>query len=144
MSNFTPTKCYDLSKYNVVFNTDGITIEEISSGKRADVRTFSDGFEIMVHNGDICFGSITFDDSFSNTVDLNIPSAGVLFDKGPARVIGTTDVADPINTPAHIYAINSCPIQMKTDDAGILTIKCPCDTRGAKCSNKCYGFGSWN
>lgn len=143
MSNFTPTKCYDLTKYNVVFNNNGITIEEISSGKRVDVRTFSDGFEVMVHSGDFCFGSITFDDSFDQTLDLNIQGSGVIFDKGPARVIGTTDVADPV-TPAHKYVINSCPVQMKMDDAGILTFKCPCDTQGKNCSHNCYSFGSWN
>ena len=142
MSNFSPTKCYDLSKYDVVFDNDGITIIEIG-GKKVDVRLFADGFDVMVHSGDFCFGSITFDDSFSKTLDLNLPSAGVVFGKGPARVIGTTDVADPI-VAAHIYAIDSCPVQMKSNDAGILTFQCPCDKQGTACTNACYSFGPWN
>lgn len=139
MAQFTPSKCYALSNYDVLFDKKGIIIQEINQGKVVDTRKFSDGFDIMVVGGDICFGSISFNQYFTHTLDLNPTDAGVSFDKSNKRVIGSTHDGDP-GIKAHIYQNDTCPVRLKTDANDILEFKCPCDTTDTPCTNKCYSF----
>ncbi len=141
MSNFSPTKCYDLTKCKVEFDKTGIRI--LDSGKLVDSRSYKDGFDIMVHDGDFCFGEITFGDHFMNTVDLKDPKACIQFQAATMRIIGADTCGDP-GIAAHLYKINTCPVRIAEDAHGLIAIKCPCDKGGANCSNQCYEFAPWN
>ncbi|MFT5054182.1 MAG: hypothetical protein ACI97X_001206 [Oceanospirillaceae bacterium] len=142
MSNFTPTKCYNLTKYDITFDKIGISIIDSSTKKVVETQSFAKGFDIMVHDGDFCFGDITFDKSFTNTVDLTNPKAGVLFQESTERIIGSSESGDP-GIAAHLYYINLCPVRLQTDRNNTLNIKCPCDKDSGPCSNKCYKFDTW-
>ena len=142
MSNFTPTKCYILADVQITFDKKGIIIKD-NSGTTLETRKFYDGFEIMIHNGDFCFGEITFRRSFDKTIDLDDAASGVIFDEPNERVIGADVAGDP-GIAAHLYSINLCPIRLKSDDGDILTFTCPCDGEEDPCSNRCYEFDTWN
>ena len=142
MSNFTPTKCYTLADVQISFDKDGIIIKD-NSGNTLETRRFKDGFEIMIHQGDFCFGEITFRKSFDRSIDLNDPASGVIFDEPKERIIGADVTGDP-GIAAHLYTINLCPVRLRADNSGKLTFTCPCDQDRDPCSNKCYAYSPWN
>jgi hypothetical protein len=136
MGQFKPTACYSLSTHSIVCNQDGIEVILISTGTKVDGKLFADVFGVKVLNGDFCFGTISFTDSFKVTISVAKPNGGVHFDNdGPNPAITGSDELNNPGITKHIYNIDECPIEFsKSGDS--LAIKCPCKTK--PCTNKCY------
>mgnify|MGYP000029420694 CR=1 FL=1 len=133
---FTPSTCYALSTHDVTFTSTNIIIKLTSTGLKVLDQAYGTGVAFMCQNGDLCVGTLTANKTFKNQIDFKNPKAYIKLEEkaGANYIIGSNQEDD---NGIYKYNNNLCPVRL-SENGGVVTIDCPCESDSGKCTHKCY------
>lgn len=100
MIEFTPSSCYSLDDYTVVFTSDAMEIRNRTTMGLIVSLNYSDGVAIKANGDDLCIGTGKFKQANVARFDLNAANFGLelVIHDNACYVFGSATVGDPYTT----------------------------------------------
>jgi len=139
--SFTVAVSYPLNTHNVELIGSRLQVFLTATNEKVYDQSFENGKDLRCSGNDFQIGTLTADDMFTKTVDMNnrMAKLWIIEASNANEFVGSDNFDDP--SIAHSYNLNQCPVRIsRTGDT--VFIKCPCESTTPPCTNSCYSYGT--
>ena len=140
-TSFTVKNSYAQSTHKFDFDHTNLYVKLKSDNSIVKTLGLGGGIDIRINSGNIQTGTINgLSGSFNRLLDFTLTDAGIIYEEGNNRIVGTNDVNDDqVTKYNYVIGDSNCPVRIiKNTSTQEVTITCPCDLSNCTTLNSGY------